>query len=72
MRYWAVDYIGDTDCELIVNDQLYATEEEAERARAAMAAEDEGDYEVNWYTDPDLRSIFDGNYTIDDNLILHY
>lgn len=71
MRYWAVDYIGDTDCEIIVNDQLYASEEDAERARAAMAAED-GDFEVNWYTDPDLREICDGNYTIDDNLVLHY
>ena len=72
MRYWAVDYIGDTDCEIIVNDQLYASEEDAERARAAMAAEDEEDFEVNWYSDPDLREIFDGNYTIDDNLVLHY
>ena len=72
MKYWAVDYVGSTDCELIVNDQLYASEEDAERACAAMAGEDEGDYEVNWYTDLDLYADYDGNYTIDKNLVIHY
>lgn len=72
MKYWAVDYVGSTDCELIVNDQLYASEEDAERACAAMAGKDEGDFEVNWYTDLDLCANYDGNYFIDENLVIHY
>ena len=51
-KYWAVDYVDETECEPVVDDQLYATEEDA-----IAAAEKYGDgYEVNWYTLADLEN----------------
>lgn len=52
-KYWALDYVDDEECEMIVNDQLYATEEEAARARDEL--EDPTHYEVNWYSIYDLE-----------------
>lgn len=52
-KYWALDYVDDEECEMIVNDQLYATEEEAARARDEL--EDPIHYEVTWYSIYDLE-----------------
>ena len=33
-RYWALDYVDEHECELVVDGQLYETEEEAYQARS--------------------------------------
>lgn len=61
MKYWALDYVNgqDNECELVYDDQLYATEEEAETARDATGRPDL--FDVMWYTLADLDEIYHGN-----------
>ena len=33
-RYWALDYVDEHDCELVVDGRLYETEEEAYQAQS--------------------------------------
>lgn len=66
-RYWALDYVTDRECELVVNDQLYATEDEA-----MDAVNDLPYYEVNWYTLADLKEdVYGTDVEIDENLVVH-
>lgn len=69
MKYWALDYVDDSECELVVNDQLYLTEESALYAATATRRPDL--YEVTWYTIPDLKEIYDGDIYIDSHLKIH-
>ena len=64
--YWALDYVGDDECELVFRDQLYQTEEDAERARQQLNRPD--DYEVHWYGLLDLMEIYDGFVSISPDL----
>ena len=70
MKYWALDYVNgqDGECELVYNDQLYATEEEAYAAREATGRPDL--FDVTWYTRLDLDDIYLHRVTILDNLIV--
>ena len=70
MKYWALDYVNsqDNECELVYNDQLYATEEEAYAAREATGRPDL--FDVTWYTQLDLDDIYLHRVTILDNLIV--
>lgn len=70
MKYWALDYVNgqDGECELVYNDQLYATEEEAYAAREATGRPDL--FDVTWYTPLDLDDIYCHPVTILDNLIV--
>ena len=70
MKYWALDYVNgqDGECELVYNDQLYATEEEANAAREATGRPDL--FDVTWYTPLDLDDIYLHRVTILDNLIV--
>ena len=70
MKYWALDYVNgqDGECELVYNDQLYATEEEAYAAREANGRPDL--FDVTWYTPLDLDEIYLHRVTILDNLIV--
>ena len=70
MKYWVIDYINKDECELVCDDQLYATEEEAQAALERLPQPDL--HEVNWYSLPDLYEIYDGNFTIDDQLRIFY
>ena len=70
MKYWAIDYVGKDDCELVCDDQLYATEEEAQAVLARLPRPDL--HEVSWYSIPDLSEIFGGEITIDDQLKVLY
>lgn len=54
--WYAVDYVGSQECELVVDDQLYTDEVSAEAA--ADAFDGPGYYEVNWYTLEDLRDVY--------------
>ena len=54
-KYWALDYVDDSEFELIVDEVLYTTEEEAEQARREKPNPE--NYEVNWYGEPDLEEI---------------
>ena len=66
-RYWAIDYVGDYECELVVGNQLYATEDEA--ARALGKLDNAKYYEVNWYTLADLEDdVYTAPFHIDENL----
>lgn len=58
-KYWALDYVDDTFCELVCDDRVYDTEEEATAIRESKA--DKENYEVVWYSLADLKEIFDGN-----------
>jgi hypothetical protein len=64
MKYWAIDYVNsvDEECELVYNDQLYATEQEAEQAREATGRPDL--FDVTWYSYPDLVDVYDREVTI--------
>lgn len=64
--YYALDYVSSTECELVYDDQLYATEQEAEEARPNFSY-----FEVNWYSLKDLEEIYNGPVTIDENLQVH-
>ena len=70
MKYWALDYVNsqDNECELVYNDQLYATEEEAYAAREATGRPDL--FDVTWYTQLDLDDVYSHHVTILDNLIV--
>lgn len=57
MKFYAIDYVGESDCELVINGELYTTEEAATAAKIQKYNTPE--YEVNWYTWPDLEEIFD-------------
>ena len=71
-KYWTLDYVNpyDNECELVYNDQLYATEEEAVAARKATGREDL--FDVTWYGIPDLEDTYNGPVVIDENLRVHY
>ena len=59
MKYWAIDYINGElgECEVVYNDQVYKSEEEAAAARIATGRPDL--FDVSWYTMPDLEEIYD-------------
>ena len=67
--YWAIDYVGDEECELILHDQLYETEAAAEAARQLLP--EASSCEINWYSMPDLDEIYLGPVTIDLLLRVH-
>ena len=69
-KYYALDYVcGELgECELVYNDQLYATEEEAEAAREATGRPDL--FDITWYTPLDLDEVYGRTVTILDNLIV--
>ena len=52
-RYWALDYVGEHDCELVVDGQLYETEEEAYQAQSQKLHPE--CYDVTWYLTGDLE-----------------
>ena len=54
-KYWAIDYVGMDECEPVIDDQLYATEDEARMALEQMDDDNQKYYEVNWYTLADLE-----------------
>lgn len=69
-KYWALDYVDDTWCELVVDNTLYATEELAWAARAQK--DNPEHYEVTWYSLADLKDdVFGVDVHIDENLIVH-
>ena len=62
--YWALDYVDDYECELVLGDQLYPTEE-----AARAAAKNLENVEVNWYTLNDLEDdVYTVPITIDEHL----
>ena len=62
-KFWALDYVDEYECELVVDGQLYATEEEAYAAREAMSHPER--YDITWYTKADLKDdVFDGSEII--------
>lgn len=71
MKYWALDYVNgqDGECELVYNDQLYMTEEEAEAAREATGRPDL--FDITWYGMKDLEEIYSANIHISQNLAIH-
>ena len=71
-KYWAIDYVNgaDGECELVYDDQLYRTEEEA-----AQAARDTGRpdlFDVSWYTLADLDEMYNHPVAIDLLLKVHW
>lgn len=70
MKYWTLDYIDETSCELVFEEKLYANKLEAEAARAAMPRPER--FEVSWYSLLDLRELFDDDkLEVDDKLQIH-
>ena len=66
-KYWALDYVDEETCELVVDNQLYKTEEEALAALRKLPHPEH--YEVNWYTIRDLEDdIFYDYVSIDDKM----
>lgn len=52
-KFWALDYVDEYECELVVDGQLYETEEAALEARAQMEYPER--YDISWYTKADLE-----------------
>lgn len=70
-KFWAIDYVGECCCELVVGNQLYASEAAAQEACNFLnSTTDSGEgYEVNWYTLADLEDdVYDCPFTINDSL----
>ena len=70
MKYWAIDYVDDTWCELVCDDQLYATEDEARAVIPQLPRPD--CHEVNWYSLADLSEVYGGEVSVDTDLKVHY
>ena len=68
-KYWALDYVDELECELVVDNQLYATEEEA--AAAKLQKPDPEHYEVNWYTISDIEEAWGYAVVIEDGLYVN-
>lgn len=71
MKYWALDYVNGElgECELVYNDQLYATEEEAATAREATGRPDL--FDITWYSKLDLEEVYNMLVIIDKHLKVH-
>ena len=71
MKYYALDYVNgqDGECELVYNDQLYMTEEEAEAAREATGRPDL--FDITWYSELDLEEAYGAKVSIDEKLRVH-
>ena len=70
MKYWALDYIDEVSCELVYQNKLYRSELEAAAARAAMPRPER--FEVSWYTELDLRELYDDDeLEVDEKLEIH-
>lgn len=54
--YWALDYVDEHKCELVVDGQLYETEEEAYLARSQKPHPER--YDVIWYLTGELDDVF--------------
>lgn len=52
-KFWALDYVDEYECELVVDAQLYATEEAALEARAQKKHPER--YDITWYLKKDLE-----------------
>lgn len=65
-KYWALDYVSDLECELVCDDQLYASKEDAIKARLSTSRPDL--FEVNWYTLGDLREMYNDEIFITSDL----
>lgn len=70
MSYWALDFVNETECELVYRDQVYETEEEAEKAREATGRPEL--FDITFYNMLDLMEVYDtNNLTVDDELRVH-
>lgn len=58
-KYWALDYVDYYYCELVYDDQLYASPEEASAARAATGRPDL--FEITPYRYVDLLEVYEAN-----------
>lgn len=56
--FWAIDYVDENECELVIDDQLYASKEDA--IEALMDREDRDLCEVEKYGLVDLEDVYDG------------
>ena len=52
-KFWALDYVDQDECELVVDAQLYRTEAEARDALRLKAHPER--YDITWYTRADLE-----------------
>ena len=68
-KYWAIDYIHGDECELVYRDQLYWSEEAAQYAATATRRPDL--FDVVWYTELDLKEVYDSEIYIDNDLKVH-
>lgn len=66
--YYALDYVDDEYCELVVDGQLYETQEAA--AAAKIQKSNPNLYEINFYTILDLKQIFEEPFEINSNLVV--
>lgn len=63
IRYYALDYVDEHECELVYDGQLYLTEEEAEAARQKMPRPEL--FDITWYLTNELcEDVFDGESII--------
>jgi hypothetical protein len=71
--FWAIDYVDENECELVIDDQLYASKEDA--IEALVDREDRDLCEINQYSMADLEDdIYGGTlmqFGIDTNLRVH-
>ena len=70
--FWAIDYVDENECELVIDDQLYASKQDA--IEALMDREDRDFCEIEKYSLVDLEDIYDGTLSqwgIDTDLRVH-
>lgn len=59
--FWAIDYVDENECELVLDDQLYASKQDA--IEALMDREDRDVCEIGKYSLVDLEDVYDGTLT---------
>ena len=70
--FWAIDYVDENECELVLDDQLYASKQDA--IEALMDRKDRDFCEVEKYNLVDLGDVFDSTlcqWNIDTDLRVH-
>lgn len=69
--YWAIDYVDELECELVCNDQLYTSWNDANAALQELYGDSEN-YEINSYGLGDLEDVYNQGFTINNKLQVLY
>lgn len=65
-KFWALDFVGERECELVYNDQLYKSWDEANTARVETGRPEL--FDITEYRLVDLEDVYDSKVQITNDL----